>query len=80
MIEIQHLIVVADAYQKAAGIAETTVSSRVFGDGKKLAALRAGSDITLTRFNDALRWFSVNWPKGARWPSIIARPSVEEAA
>lgn len=79
MIELQHLLIVADAYRKALKIEERTVSSRVFGDGKKLSALRSGSDITLTRFNDALRWFSANWPEKAKWPAAVARP-VSEAA
>lgn len=80
MIELQHLLIVADAYRKSLKIEERTVSSRVFGDGKKLAALRSGSDITLSRFNDALRWFSANWPEKAQWPADVARPIVEQAA
>lgn len=69
MIDIQTLIHRADAYKVASGIArDTTVSSRVFGDSKKLAAIRNGADITVTRFNDAMKWFDLNWP-------VIASPA-----
>tara|TARA_R110002049_G_scaffold23545_10_gene83668 strand:- start:52466 stop:52714 length:249 start_codon:yes stop_codon:yes gene_type:complete len=63
---IENLLAVADAYKRASGIEfDRTVSHRVFGDSKKLSALRTGSDITLRRYNDALLWFSENWPEQA---------------
>ena len=80
MINIQHLLDVAEAYRIAEGIEDKTVSNRVFADAKKLTALRCGADITITRFNDALRWFSANWPNGAHWPVNVDRPSLEQAA
>lgn len=80
MINIQHLLDVADAYRKAEGIEDKTVSNRVFADAKKLTALRGGADITITRFNDALVWFAANWPEGAEWPFAVSRPVTEQAA
>lgn len=80
MINIQHLLSVVDAYRLATGTEDKTVSSRVFADSKKLAALRSGSDLTVSRFNDALRWFSANWPDEAAWPLDVDRPFVEQAA
>ncbi|MDQ0996911.1 hypothetical protein QFZ34_002093 [Phyllobacterium ifriqiyense] len=80
MINIQHLLTVADAYREALCIEDKTVSSRVFDDSKKLTALRSGSDLTVSRFNDALRWFSSNWPDDAVWPEEVSRPFVEQAA
>ena len=74
MINIQHLLIVAGAYGSALGIEDKTVSSRVFDDSKKLSALRSGSDLTVSRFNDALRWFSANWPEGTDWPDDVMRP------
>ncbi|MBL3571805.1 hypothetical protein BV509_20575 [Rhodovulum sulfidophilum] len=63
---IEHLLRLADAYKQAASIAEdTTVSYRVFGDTKKLAALRAGGDITTRRYRAAIAWFEDNWPNGS---------------
>lgn len=80
MNEIGHLLSVADAYKSALSIEDTTVSARVFDDSKKLAALRDGADITVSRFNKAMHWFSDNWPDGAVWPKSVARPDMERAA
>jgi hypothetical protein len=75
MLNIDHLITVADEYGRAAQVEEKTVSSRVFQDSKKLAAIRGGSDITVGRYNAALSWFSANWPEGADWPHDVPRPA-----
>jgi len=80
MTEIAHLLTLADAFIAATSVKEVTLSHRVFGDSKKLAAIRGGADITLGRFNAALEWFSANWPEGAEWPEGIARPTTEQAA
>lgn len=74
MLNIHHLIAVADRYAELTGVEEKTVSSRVFSDSKKLTALKAGADITTARFNQAFAWFSANWPEGAEWPHEVARP------
>lgn len=80
MIELSHLLDVIDAYTQATSVKEVTLSHRVFGDSKKIAMLRSGSDITLGRFNDAFEWFSANWPENAEWPEGVSRPAVERAA
>lgn len=77
MIDINHLLQVADTYALANGIEEKTVSNRVFQDGKKLAAVRSGKEITVGRFNAALEWFDANWPPGVQWPERVARPSLD---
>lgn len=72
MIEIAHLLYVADAYKAAAGVEkDTTVSHRVFGDTKKIEALRAGGDITVGRFNAAMAWFRANWPESKVRPPVL---------
>ncbi|MGR3464260.1 hypothetical protein [Limimaricola sp.] len=74
---IQHLLVLADAYKIAAQVEQdSTVSHRVFGDTKKLAALREGADITTRRFNAAFQWFSENWPEGAERPEVLPSPEL----
>lgn len=80
MLNIDHLITIADEYARLANVEEKTVSSRVFDDGKKLAALRAGGDITVGRYNAALAWFSEKWPEGAVWPDDVTRPESSETA
>ncbi|CVI15295.1 hypothetical protein G6L26_007520 [Agrobacterium radiobacter] len=74
MLNIEHLIKVAEAYGSASQVEEKTVSSRVFQDSKKLGAIRAGSDITVGRYNAAILWFDANWPEGADWPHDVPRP------
>lgn len=78
MLNIEHLITVADEYGRIENVEEKTVSSRVFSDSKKLGAIRGGSDITVGRYNAALSWFSSHWPEGAEWPHSVPRPVVEE--
>lgn len=78
---IETLLAVADAYKRAAGVDhDSTVSHRVFGDSKKLGALRTGADITLRRYSDAMRWFDQNWPEGASRPDCLADLPPKEAA
>jgi len=76
MMQITHLLALADEYRRATGIEDKTLSFRVFGDSKKLAALRGEADITTARFNAAVTWFASNWPDAAIWPSTIQRPRV----
>jgi len=77
MIEISHLLKVVDAYQQATGLADSSIGTYVFNEGLKIKNLRSGRDITVSRFNDALRWFSAHWPEGAAWPEGITRPVVD---
>lgn len=80
MLRIPDLLRIADTYRAFLGIEEKTVSHRVFGDSKKLTALRTGSDISTGRFNGAFQWFSANWPADLAWPEGIERPRVAEGA
>jgi len=79
MIHIRQLLKVADAYLGALGLEDKTLSFRVFGDSKKLAALRNGADITTSRFAAAMLWFAANWPEGVAWPEGVERPEFAEA-
>jgi len=79
MYGISDLLELTDAFLAATSIKEVTLSHRVFGDSKKICAMREGSDITVGRFNEAFRWFSANWPQGAAWPANINRPIPQDA-
>lgn len=71
---LNHLLALADAYQLAEEVPDTTLSWRVFNDSKKLAALRGGSDLHTKRCEAAIQWFSDHWPDKAVWPEEIDRP------
>lgn len=73
--QIAQLISIAESFALKAEISLSAVSSRVFNDGKKIASLKNGGDITVTRWHNAIVWFSENWPDEADWPKDIDRPS-----
>lgn len=75
MKSISPLMTLIDAYGVATGIADKTLSFRVFKDSKKIAALRDGADITTNRLDEAVAWFSENWPEDAAWPKGVVRPA-----
>lgn len=82
MTSIVELLLIARKYAEIEGVGLSTVSSRVFDDGKKIAAIEAGADIQVRRLERAMQWFSDNWPEGGSWPSSVSRPAsrVPEAA
>lgn len=74
MLKIIDLLAIAELYRVAAGLSEEkTVSHRVFGDSKRLTAMRShNADITVSRFHAALEWFAANWPEGHERPALLA--------
>jgi len=74
MDQITRLISLIERYCEVTGIAEATLSSRVFRDGKRVSAIRAGSDVGVRRMSMAVQWFSDNWPGSADWPDGVPRP------
>lgn len=73
MDHIQKLLKVVDAFG-GGKMADATISTRVFNDGKRIAILRRGGDIGTRRLQIALQWFSDNWPEDAEWPPLVERP------
>lgn len=82
MIGISDFLLLVDRYCSSTGAAESTLSKRVFSDGKRIASVRAGSDVGCRRMARAIRWFSENWPEGCEWPEQVSRPDLfqQEAA
>lgn len=74
----EKLLSVADAFAAARGLSESRVSTMAFGDGKVITRLRAGSDLTTTRYEASMAWFDANWPADAVWPQSINRPLTPE--
>lgn len=73
---IEQLLIVARRYAEIEDVPLSTVSSRVFNDGKKIKALEDGADISVGRLERALRWFSLNWPADESWPGV-PRPDTD---
>ena len=71
---ILQLIDVSNRYCAATQRTRSAVSKRVFNDGKVLDKLLAGGDLTTSRHQMALLWFSQNWPDNADWPAEVTRP------
>lgn len=70
----EQLIAVAREYARAEGIALSKVSWRVLGDTRRLSAIEAGADLWTSRLEEAMAWFSCNWPESAVWPEEVERP------
>lgn len=75
-----HIVRLADIYSSIMGPTCSTISTTIFNDGKRIERLRSGLGITVQCYNEAMRWFSANWPDGAVWPHDVPRPSAEVAA
>jgi hypothetical protein len=80
MSAIDDLLTLSRVYMQAEGVSTTTLSHRMFNDGKKLTAIEAGRDIQVTRYERAVQWLSDNWPKNSAWPADISRPVSASAA
>lgn len=80
MSPIAEFFVLTEAFCAAAACAEATLSTRMLGDGKRLAAIRAGSDIGARRLAQAIQWLSDNWPADAAWPAVVQRPAAKSPA
>ncbi|RCL03073.1 MAG: hypothetical protein JSC189_000400 [Candidatus Tokpelaia sp. JSC189] len=80
MIKISHLLKIIDVYRSSTGLADSSISTYVFNDGKKIRDLRKGAEISVRRFNNAFHWFSDHWPCDVEWPDEVERPvgSVED--
>ena len=76
MFTLNALLTLVDGYCEATGLAEATLSSRLFNDGKRLTEVRHGADIGIRRLERALVWLSRHWPVGAEWPNDVPRPVV----
>lgn len=74
MIHLDAFFSLVEAFCIASGHAEATLSGKVFSDGKRIAALRSGSDIGVRRLSRAIEWLSDNWPPNASWPEDVYRP------
>jgi len=76
----EQLVTVARAYAEGSGVSLSVVSHRVFDDSKRLPLVEeGGASVTLRRAEQALEWFSDNWPDGVSWPPDVVRPANAKA-
>lgn len=77
--QLIHLATVFATYTDTRGrdgqITLSGISTKIFNDGKTLARVAEGGDVTTGSFERARQWFSDNWPEGALWPDNIPRPA-----
>jgi len=73
MDQVQQLLSLIDAFGNGK-MADATISTRLFNDGKRIGILRNGGDIGTRRFVTAVQWLSDKWPAGVEWPPNIERP------
>ncbi len=79
MVSFEQFLELVDFYCERTGLAESTVSTRLFNDGKRIKMLREGNrsrDVGIIKVEDAVRYLSENWPEGVPWPKRIPRPEL----
>ncbi len=70
------LRLVVQAYVDRSGLPLSRLSHRVFAESKLLPLFMDGrASMTLTRADQGLAWFSLNWPEDADWPEGVPRPA-----
>lgn len=74
-----HLILLIETYARARDLSTSRVSTVALNAGHTYQSLIDGRDITVGRFERAMRWFSENWPAGTEWPEGVPRPQAEAA-
>jgi hypothetical protein len=80
MTNIDQFLRLVDAYSVATGLARSTISTRLFNDGKRLEMLQNGRDVGIRKVADAVQLISESWPPKSAWPEDIARPEPAKAS
>ncbi|RXF72091.1 hypothetical protein [Hansschlegelia zhihuaiae] len=70
-----HLRTCASAFAEAKGVELVTVARRACGDWRFFDRLETGASFTIRKYDDAMAWFSDNWPEGLAWPVGVPRPA-----
>jgi hypothetical protein len=70
----QHVLDLIETYGEANKISGSRVTTIAMGSGNVYRTLKEGGNITLNRVEDAVRWFSTNWPADLAWPADVPRP------
>ncbi|CCJ07064.1 Uncharacterized protein BN69_1613 [Methylocystis sp. SC2] len=72
---VANLRAVFDAFAAVSKLKASTTWARAVGDARFMDRLSSGSSFTIKTYDNAIKWFSDNWPDGAVWPADISRPT-----
>jgi hypothetical protein len=68
------LFAVAAEFARATGRKRSGVWASAVNDARFQKRIESGKTFTVAVFDNAMRWFSDNWPASAHWPAGVARP------
>jgi hypothetical protein len=77
---VANLKAVSSAFALASRLKASTIWARAVGDARFMDRVESGAGFTVKTYDNALLWFSANWPDNAVWPATVARPFPAEAA
>ena len=76
----QNMLDIASLYASETGMKISAVAAVAARDAGFFGRMARGSaSFTARKYDDVMRWFSVNWPIGTTWPTKIPRPTSSEA-
>lgn len=68
------LSAVGAEFSRATGRKPSGVWASAAKDARFMKRLEDGQTFTVKVFDNAMAWFSANWPDGATWPTNVPRP------
>lgn len=80
MLMSEALKTLAVAYTEATGKSLSWISAEAGQHEKFFSRVVKGHGVQLRKAEEALLWFSANWPDGVEWPREVSRPVTREAA
>ncbi|MFA5951521.1 MAG: hypothetical protein WC807_14675 [Hyphomicrobium sp.] len=70
-----NLLILAEAYAGAMGIALSTLARQAAGDWRFFQHLEEdGKTFTARKYDEVVQWFSDSWPSNVQWPEGVVRP------
>ena len=72
---VENLRICITAYAAAMHLREGAVCNLATGDYRFLSRVSNSGTFTVRKYDEAMKWLSVNWPANLPWPEAILRPS-----
>ncbi|PPD10265.1 MAG: hypothetical protein CTY36_00290 [Methylocystis sp.] len=72
---VANLNVVFQSFSAVSKLKASTTWARAVGDARFMDRLSSGATFTIKTYDNAIKWFSDNWPEGAVWPAQVNRPT-----